>query len=191
MTVASSHLPRAGHGAYPKLAVDRLGLALFIASESFLFLVLISVRFALAGLERPADLELKLGLAVTAVLLASSVAGYQALRAVRRDDRAGLVRWLGATLLLGALFLVGLAFEWSEGLAAFPPSRRYGTAFFALTGMHGLHVASGLAVVALVLLRARSGSYSSRSHWAVEAAVRYWTFVDVVWLFIFPTLYLL
>lgn len=191
MTTTSAHLHGAAHGAYSRLTIQRFGLGLFIASESFLFLVLISTRFALLGLSRPDDLNLTLGIGVTMILLSSSFTGYRSMRAIRTDDQRGLTRWLLVTLALGILFLAGLSLEWAEGLAAFPPSNPYGTAFFSLTGMHGLHVLSGLVIVGLVYLRARAGGYTSGSHWGVEAGIRYWTFVDAVWLFIFPTLYLL
>lgn len=168
---------------HDSIAIQSFGLWIFIASEAFLFLILISTRYFLLGLERPGELEQLLGAAVTAVLLSSSVSAYAGLRALRRGDEAGYRRWIRLTLALGAAFLVGLSLEWAEGFGAFPPGRGYGSVFFALTGVHGFHVLSGLVVLGLVL---RSG----RGTWPATAAVRYWTFVDAVWLLIYPTLYL-
>ncbi|MBI2774338.1 MAG: heme-copper oxidase subunit III [Chloroflexi bacterium] len=165
------------------VATQSLGLWIFIASEAFLFLILIATRYLLIGRERPIEVEQLLGAAVTTVLLSSSATAYTGLRALRRGDEAAYRRWIRLTLALGVAFLVGLSLEWAEGFGAFPPGRGYGSVFFALTGVHGFHVASGLVVLALVL---RSG----RTTWPATAAVRYWTFVDAVWLFIYPTLYL-
>lgn len=189
MTAHAAAVHAASHA--DRRRIDRLGLALFITSESFLFFVLISTRYALTGTARPDDMNQILGVIVTAVLLSSSVSGYRALVAARRGDTHALIRFLRLTLALGTVFMVGLALEWAEGFAAFPPSRPYGSAFFTLTGMHGFHVLSGLGVVAALLVNARRGRFSAERHWAVEAGLRYWTFVDVVWLFIYPTLYLI
>ncbi|MBI4348336.1 MAG: cytochrome c oxidase subunit 3 [Elusimicrobia bacterium] len=165
------------------VATASLGLWIFIASEAFLFLILIATRYLLVGLHRPDELEQVLGAAVTTALLSSSVSAYAGLRALRRGDEGAYRRWIRLTLALGVAFLAGLSLEWTEGFGAFPPGRGYGSVFFTLTGVHGFHVASGLVVLALVL---RAG----RGTWPATAAVRYWTFVDAIWLLIYPTLYL-
>ncbi len=185
MSVAAGAPAAGAHAArHPDpIAVRSFGLWLFIASEAFLFLILISTRYYLLGLERPSDLEQLLGAAVTVVLLSSSVSAYAGRRARERGDDAAFRRWIGLTLILGLIFLGGLSLEWAEGFGAFPPRRGFGSAFFMLTGVHGFHVASGLVVLALVRRYARTS-------WPVTAAVRYWTFVDAVWLLIYPTLYL-
>ncbi len=175
------HAERPGHD---RTSIESLGLWIFIASEAFLFLVLISTRFALVGFERPAELNQPLGAAVTAVLLSSSVSAYAATRALAGGEAGRFRLFVRLTLALGVVFLGGLALEWAEGFAAFPPARGYGSVFFTLTGFHGAHVLSGLVVLWLATRRARDP-------WPVRAAVRYWTFVDAVWLFIYPTLYLL
>lgn len=175
------HAERPGHD---RTSIESLGLWIFIASEAFLFLVLISTRFALVGFERPADLNQLLGAAVTVVLLSSSVSAYAATRALTRGDTSRFRLFVRITLTLGIVFLAGLALEWAEGFAAFPPARGYGSVFFTLTGFHGAHVASGLLILWLATRRVRDP-------WPARAAVRYWTFVDAVWLLIYPTLYLL
>ena len=178
---------REGHpdvARHDRASIESLGLWIFIASEAFLFLVLISTRFALVGLGHPPDLNQLLGAGVTVVLVTSSASAYLAARALARGDEARFRLGIRVTLALGLVFLVGLAVEWAEGFAAFPPARGYGSAFFTLTGFHGLHVVSGLVVLRLATWRVRDT-------WPVRAAVRYWTFVDAVWLFIYPTLYLL
>lgn len=173
-----------------RLRINRLGLWLFIFSETFLFIALLASRYYLLSTERPGELNQALGLVITAVLLVSSLTAYRAETAIAHGDRVGLQRNLLATLGLGLLFVVGVALEWSEGFAFFPPSTLFGTAFFSLTGLHVTHVVSGMVLLALVYLHGRWGRYSAANYWGVEAVVKYWHFVDVAWVFIYPTLYL-
>ena len=77
----------------------------------------------------------------------------------------------------------------SEAFHAFPPHTAFGTVFFTMTGMHAFHVITGLAVLAIAL-RAGRASHDGAA-WPVEAAVKYWHFVDVVWVFFYPALYLI
>ena len=176
--------------AATRLRANRLGLWLFLASETFLFSAVITARYYLAGLERPEELNLPLGLAVSAVLLLSSYTAYRADMAIARGDRAGFLRFTQLTILLGVLFLGGVALEWDEGLHAFPPSTPYGSAFFTLIGFHAFHLLTGLIALGIVLLLGRRGHFSARDRWPVEAVMKYWEFVDVMWIFIFATLYL-
>ena len=92
-------------------------------------------------------------------------------------------------MLLGVLFLGLVAYEWSIGVTHFPPSTVFGAIFFILTGMHALHLISGIVILALVYLAARRGAFTPENHWGVEGSVLYWHFVDVVWLSVFITLY--
>lgn len=176
--------------AEDRLAINRFGLRLFIASESMLFAALVAARFYLAGLERPAGVNLVLGIGLTAALLGSSWLGYRGVAAIRRADRGAAARRLGAAILLGLLFLVGVGVEWTT--AEFSIGTAYGTAFFATTGLHAAHLVSGIVVLGGVANLLRLGHFDAESHWGVAAAVAYWTFVDAVWVVaIFPTLYLL
>lgn len=173
---------------HDKAAVDSLGLWLFVGSESVLFAAFIAARFYLAGLARPEGLNLGLGIGLTAVLVLSSALGYAARRAIERDDRRGLSRSLLGAMGLGIVFVAGVALEWAS--AEFGPGDPYGSAFFTTTGLHVSHLVGGLAILALVWNLARRGRFSATDHWGVAAAVRYWTFVDVMWVaLIFPTLY--
>lgn len=169
---------------------NRLGLWLFLASESFLFSAAITARFALVGQDRPEQLNQGLGLVITGVLLLSSLSAYSAETAIRHGDSRGLVRNLAATIGLGMVFMVGVTIEWREGLEFFPPSTPFGSAFFTLIGLHAFHVTTGLVALGIVLHLARRGRFDARDHWGVEGTVKYWHFVDVAWVFIYPTLYL-
>jgi cytochrome c oxidase subunit 3 len=184
-----------GHAGEPspaaRLATNRLGLWLFIASESFLFAAVISARYYLLGTETPEDLNQGLGFAISAVLLTSSLFAYRGETAAAFGDRRGFVRNISATIALGLLFMVGVVLEWREGLQLFPPSTLYGSVFFTLIGLHAFHVLTGALALGVVLYAGRDGRFLGPGvSWPVEGVVKYWHFVDVAWVFIFPTLYL-
>ncbi|OGO50500.1 MAG: hypothetical protein A2148_00960 [Chloroflexi bacterium RBG_16_68_14] len=168
--------------------INQLGLWLFFASESFLFSALATARFVIAGTDRPDELNQALGLAITSVLLLSSLTAYLAECAIARDDRPAFLRNLLATIMLGLLFVAGVVVEWST--AEFHLSEPYGSAFFSMTGVHASHVVSGMAMLALVYWLGLRGHFSAKGYWGVEATIKYWHFVDVVWVFFYPALYL-
>jgi len=113
--------------------------------------------------------------------------------AIRRGDRDGLVRWTAITIALGVVFLLGQGLEYSElfdeGFTI--GTNVFGTLFFTMTGFHGLHVAGGLLMLAIVGAKARMGHLTADHHGPAEAVGYYWHFVDVVWLFLFLVLYIL
>jgi cytochrome c oxidase subunit 3 len=83
-----------------------------------------------------------------------------------------------------------VGFEWR--LAPFGPADgAHGAIFYMLTGMHAFHVLTGLVFLAVVYRNGRKGLYSAQDHWQVEAAAVYWHFIDVVWIFYYPALYLI
>ncbi|MAG36404.1 MAG: cytochrome oxidase subunit III [Dehalococcoidia bacterium] len=180
----------AAHTGVSSLRFHRVGLWLFILSESFLFAAFLSARYYLVGVERPPELNQLLGLAITCILILSSVTAFRAEMFMRHGQVAGLLRNTGATILLGGLFVIGVGWEWAEALTHFPPSSPFGTLFFSLTGLHALHVLSGLALLILVYWNGRRGGYTPEQMWGVEGSVKYWHFVDVAWVIIYPTLYL-
>ncbi|TAK56627.1 MAG: heme-copper oxidase subunit III [Dehalococcoidia bacterium] len=168
-------------------SMNQLGLWLFFLSESFLFGALLSARFYLAGTDRPHVNQL-LGLAITAILLVSSLTAYRSEVSIAHGDRKAFLRYLLATIALGVIFAGGVAYEWST--AEFSRSEPYGAAFFSMTGLHASHVISGVAMLAMVYFLGVRGRFSADSHWGVEAVIKYWHFVDVVWVFFYPALYL-
>lgn len=176
-----------------KLGSNRLGLWLFIISDSFLFIGLLVARFYLLGLTRP-HLSQGLGLLVTSVLLLSSFFMNRAEASLAHGDRRSFILSTAITLLLGLGFLVGVVFvEWpnaaAEGVTA--ASGTAGAIFYMMTGMHAFHVLTGLLFLGIVLRNGLRGRYSPERHWAVEACANYWHFVDVVWVFFYPALYLI
>ncbi|MBN1305428.1 MAG: heme-copper oxidase subunit III [Anaerolineales bacterium] len=175
------------------LGTNRLGLWLFLLSDSFVFGGLMVARFNLLGPTRP-ELNQILGLAVTAVLLVSSFFMNRAEVSMEYGDRKGFLIGTSATLLLGFLFLAGVVgVEWRlamhEGLT--PSSGVAGAIFYMMTGMHAFHVLTGVFFLAIILSNGLRGKYTAERHWGVEAAAVYWHFVDVVWIFFYPALYLI
>ena len=172
-----------------QVRANRLGLWLFFVSESFMFGGLLAARFYLWGNTRP-ELDQALGLIVTSILLLSSFFMNRAESAIAYDDRKTFLRSLLITAALGTLFLVGVVgFEWQGHLK--PWDGVYGAVLFGMTGLHALHVLSGVIIILLVWNRGRQGGYSADRHWGVEACAIYWHFVDVIWVVFYPALYLI
>jgi cytochrome c oxidase subunit 3 len=112
---------------------------------------------------------------------------------MKNGDRKGFINNTLVTFVLGLGFLIGVVFlEWpraiEEGIT--PGSGPDGAAFFMMTGMHAFHVFTGLILLLIVLNNARRGLYDKKNY-PVEAAAVYWHFVDVVWIFFYPALYLI
>jgi cytochrome c oxidase subunit III len=127
---------------------------------------------------------------LTVILIISSITCQVAVWSIRRGDRPGFVRAIGVTLLLGIAFLIGQVYDYSQlgfGISDTP----FGTTFYTLTGFHGAHVFGGAVMLSVVLYRGLAGQFSARHHDAVEAVSLYWHFVDVVWIVLFSTLYIL
>ena len=182
------------HEGYPyKTATNRLGLWLFLLSDGFVFAGLAVARFNLLGLTRP-HLNQILGLVVTAVLLISSFFMNRAETSMEHGDRKGFIRGISITLFLGIAFLLGvIGVEWPQAIreGVTPSSGAGGAIFFMMTGMHAFHVLTGVIFLTIVLRNGARSLYSGEKHWAVEAAAVYWHFVDVVWIFFYPALYLI
>lgn len=179
-----------------QLRINRMGLWLFFVSEVFLFGGLLATRFYLWGNTRP-ELDQRIGLIVTSVLLLSSLSMNLSEKGLEHNNRRLFLGGLIFTFIFGLVFLVGvMVFEWGLFPAFYeghltPGENVYGAVVFAMTGMHALHVITGLAFIAIVWNLGRKGSYSPERHWGVESCAIYWHFVDVVWIFFYPALYLI
>jgi cytochrome c oxidase subunit III len=178
------------HSYAYKIGTQRLGLWLFIISDSFVFGGLLVSRFYLLGNHRP-ELNQFLGLIVTSVLLISSFFMNRAEVQMSRGNRKGFVTSIIITMVLGIAFLAGVVgVEWR--LAPFGPGdSAAGAVFYMMTGMHAFHVLTGVIFLYIVLRNGLRGKYSAERHWGVEAVANYWHFVDVVWIFFYPALYLI
>jgi cytochrome c oxidase subunit 3 len=192
--------PHAGH-VQRGVNTALLGMLLFIGSELMFFAGLFAAYFnarAAAPQWPPANQETVvepnlLVVTATIVLVLSSFTMQWAVWRIRRGDRVGMNRAMAVTLLLGIVFLGMQAYDYIElaehGFVI--NSGIYGTLFFTMTGFHGAHVFGGVVGITVILLRGLAGQFSARHHIAVEAVSAYWHFVDVVWIGLFFTLYIL
>ena len=174
-----------------RLAMNRIGLWLFFLSESFLFMGLLVTRFYLQGVSRPAQINQPLGFAISIVLLLSSLTAYRAETYISGGMQKEFRRNILYSLCLGSLFLAGVGFEWSEAFRFFPPKTPFGSIFFILTGFHAFHVMLGLLALLTLVLPGQRRRFTPENYWGAEGIIKFWHFVDVVWMFIFPTLYLI
>ena len=198
----TAHAAEAHHG--PPLANQSsrvssrtLGMLLFIASEVMLFgsffAAYFFVRVAAQPTEwPPAGYELPkfVGGVNTIILVTSSFTMHWALQSIKRGSRAGLQAGLVLTLAMGLSFLVTQMIEYSR-VGFGPSTNAFASTFFGLTGLHGAHVFVGLTLLTMVTIRAFRGHYSPEHHDGVELPGIYWHFVDVMWIVVYTTVYLL
>ena len=174
-----------------------LGVILFVASECVFFAALFGAYFtvrAQAAVWPPPGIEeglkaVPLPAIATAFLITSSFTMQAAIFAIRRGDQRTMMRMLKITLLLGAVFLGMQGYDYAT-LGFSIHDTVYGTTFFTMTGFHGAHVAGGLVFIYLMLARGWSGQLTRDNHYALEGAAIYWHFVDIVWIGLFTTLYI-
>jgi cytochrome c oxidase subunit 3/cytochrome o ubiquinol oxidase subunit 3 len=170
----------------------------FLLSEVALFGTLIITYIFYLGRDKvrptPADaLSLYLVVWTTACLLASSATVHVAERTLGRGNQSGFLRWWLATIVLGAVFLVGTAFEWHDLINRhhLTISRNlFGTTYYTLVGLHALHVTGGVTVMLIVLGLAVGRQVTKANRGAVGLVSWYWHFVDGVWVVVFTVVYL-
>jgi cytochrome c oxidase subunit III len=174
-----------------------LGMLLFIISEIMLFGAFFTAYFFVRVVGEaewfPFDrFELPVGIAAvnTGILLSSSFTMHWTLEGVRNENRRALQVGILTTFLLGLTFLTIQVNEYVH-LGFAPSDNAQATVFYCLTGLHGCHVFVGLVLLAMVMVRSFRGHYSAKEHRGVEVPGIYWHFVDVMWIFVFSSLYLL
>ena len=180
------------------LTNGKLGIWLFLASEVMLFGALFSTYIILrvGAPEWPhGELNIWLGAINTVILISSSVTMVMAWASLKMNDWGKHRLFLISTFLLAALFLVNKYFEYSAHFATgeLPSHSTFLAIYYTLTGLHGLHILGGMIVMAYLLgpgakmWKENSDQFANR----IEATGLYWHFVDLVWIFLFPALYLL
>jgi cytochrome c oxidase subunit III len=189
----------------------RLGMWLFLATEIMLFTGLFAAysvsRFLFSATfrEASASMELRLGVLNTLVLITSSLTVALALHFAQHGRSRTAARLLWVTLALGATFMVVKYFEYRHHfLTGQLPGRYYTFAeisgpgasmfwalYFLMTGLHGVHVLVGLVVLGVISVAAWRGAYSRTYHTPLELGALYWHLVDLIWIFLFPLLYLI
>jgi len=187
-----------------------LGMWLFLITEVlffgglFLAYMLYRVWYPQAWAEASRELDIVLGAFNTAVLIGSSLTMALAVRAAQTGLRRATVAWLLMTMALGLTFLVVKYFEYAEKFEhhhvpgpdfMFPgtnagPAQIYFSLYFLMTGLHATHMVIGFGIMAVICWMAYKGRFSPEWYTPVEITGLYWHFVDIVWIFLFPLLYL-
>jgi cytochrome c oxidase subunit 3 len=170
-----------------------VGTVVWLASELMFFSGLFAAYFTLRASSavwppHGVNLDTVSASVATALLVASSGTMQMGVRAVARDDRPAFVRWLTATFSLGTVFILGQARDWTR-LNFGVGSHAYGSAFYLMTGFHGLHVIGGLLAMMVVGGRAASRRFGVEDLPSVEMLSYYWHFVDVVWIGLWATIF--
>jgi cytochrome c oxidase subunit III len=201
MEAAAHAVHEEHHGPPPANVSSRveaqfLGMLLFIISEIMLFGAFFTAYFFIRVVGEanwPAQGE-ELPVAIagvnTAILLSSSFTMHWALEGARNENRRALKIGILTTFLLGLTFLTIQVNEYVH-LGFSPADNAQGTIFYGLTGLHGAHVFIGLNLLLFATIRAFRGHYSVKEHRGVEVPGIYWHFVDVMWIFVFSTIYVL
>jgi cytochrome c oxidase subunit 3 len=175
-----------------------LGMLLFIISEVMVFGAFFTAYFFIRIVAVPGgwfpidgkDLPVAVAGVNTAILLSSSLTMHWAQTSIKNGNRFGLQAGMTATFLLGLTFLFIQINEYIHiGFA--PQDNAQATVFFSLTGLHGAHVTIGLVLLGMVTVRAFRGHYSAEHHHGVEVPGIYWHFVDIMWIIVYTTIYVL
>jgi cytochrome c oxidase subunit 3 len=189
------------HGPPPanqssRIDAQYLGMLLFIISEVMLFGAFFTAYFFIRvvnSAEWPAhgeEIPVAIAGVNTAILISSSFTMHWALEGARNENRAALRTGLLTTMLLGLTFLCVQINEYVHiGFA--PHDNAQGSIFYCLTGLHGAHVFIGLTLLSFATLRAFRGHFTAKEHRGVEVPGIYWHFVDVMWIVVYTTIYVL
>ncbi len=176
---------------------ERVGVACLIAAESAMFIIFVVAYLFYLGKSASGPTPqqvLTMPILGTVCLLSSSATIAVAVRALRRGSiRAFAAAW-AATIGLGVVFMVGTGREWSRLIVEeklTPATNLFGTTYYALVGLHALHVTVGLILLTTVLVFALVGAVSRDQAGRVDALALYWHFVDAVWVVVFTTVYVI
>lgn len=202
--VLEEHVGEVGRG------INWWGMIFFISSEALIFANLIAAYLYLEvrsnnGVSSGAidvtkwvlpsggQLDWRYPLFNTIILLLSSVPVIWARSSIAKGQQRPLIIGLSLTIIMGLVFLGGQVYEYTnlihDGFTI--TYRSFGSAFFLLTGFHGLHVSIGVLFLIICLIRAIRGDFTEKKHFTIEAGEMYWHFVDLVWVVVFSTVYLL
>ncbi|HWB83320.1 MAG TPA: cytochrome c oxidase subunit 3 family protein [Bryobacteraceae bacterium] len=147
-----------------------------------------------------------IGMANTIVLLCSSYTMVMAVRSAQLGRKKAIINFLILTLLLGLVFLGVKGFEWAqkfqehhvpgpsfhlEGTPLQHQAQLFFTLYFAMTGLHALHMVVGVGILSVLIFQTAKGKYSAKYFTPIDIAGLYWHFVDIIWIFLFPLLYLI
>ena len=184
---------------FSKVPKDKLAMWTFLGSEAVLFGVLLGsyafIRVNFPYWPTPGVLhDINFGTIDTLIVITSSLTAYLGLQSIKTGNRRGLIGWLGATLLLGIISLGVKGTEWYGLITNLVPGSPIGlpvSSYLVTTGIHGAHVLAGLLIMIYLMKRAATGGFSAEHYGSVENFNLYWSFVNCVWLVVFPLFYLL
>jgi cytochrome c oxidase subunit 3 len=194
-----------------QLDASKIGMWLFLATEILLFgglfvgYGLMQNKFPEAWVSAHHHLDWKMGAVNTIVLLVSSFTMVMGVHAASQNQRKKLIVYLIITLLCAATFMVVKFFEYEhkihDGLLPgkfysyqgvhVDQERTFFSFYFMMTGLHGIHVLGGMAAIGWLIQRARRGDFTSRYYTPVDLVGLYWHLVDLIWIYLFPLLYLI
>jgi len=188
---------------------SKLGMWLFIFTELLLFGGLFLVysifraEYPLAFHESSLELSVTIGAINTIVLLFSSMTIAMALTAIQKNDQKRALIFIGITLFCAAIFLVNKYFEWGHkfemrlypGSPLMPLLGRgyllYFSLYFFMTGLHALHIIIGMTLLVVCYFKVKSKNINSKDYVLLENGALYWHLVDLIWIFLFPLMYLI
>jgi cytochrome c oxidase subunit III len=189
------------HGSLTRPNMVAVGTIVWLASELMFFSALFAMYFTIRSVAGGADhwppehvqLDVPYAVFFTTILVLSSMTCQMGVFAAERGDVYGLRKWFTLTLFMGAVFVAGQANEYrvQYGEGNKLSSDGYGSVFFLTTGFHGLHVTGGLFAFLIVLGRTMVGRYTPEKATSAIVVSYYWHFVDVVWIGLFATIYLI
>lgn len=194
-------------------AAGKLGMWVFMAQEllffSGLFCAFGFVRYMYPEMvaEAQTSMDWKLGTINSIILLVSSLTMSLCVRSARSNNRSGTIKFLVATMICGLMFLIIKMTEWgmhfhegyypgkyfhpiAEAEIQNPLAHIFFGLYYVMTGMHGLHIVVGLGLMTWMLIRAARGEFNSENYVSLENTSLFWHLVDIVWIFLFPLLYL-
>jgi cytochrome c oxidase subunit 3 len=202
-SIAAGHAAEEHHEHMPEANVSSrveaqfLGMLLFIISEVMLFGAFFTAYFFVRVVAESgwfpiegAELPVAIAGVNTAILISSSFTMHWALEGARNENRNAMNVGLLTTALLGLTFLTIQVNEYVH-LGFAPHDNAQGTIFYGLTGLHGAHVFVGLTLLTFATIRAFRGHFTAKEHRGVEVPGIYWHFVDVMWIFVYSTIYVL
>ena len=211
----SPHLKHYFVSSEQQFDAAKMGMWLFLITEILLFSAFF-VAYTVYRVWHPevfaiasdVALDWRMGTVNTLVLLGSSFTVAMGIRCAQTDNQKGLVRNLWLTVALAGVFMVIKYFEYtakfshgifpgenfaphgSYAVLDLPYAAQFFSIYFVMTGVHGLHVVIGMITISIVAWRAMKGAYSSEYYTPVELSGLYWHLVDIIWIFVFPLLYL-
>ena len=192
------HSPIFDYDSGPPVDRAKFAIWLFLATEVMFFTGLIGTYLVLRiGTATWPNPEQRLAVGITAantfLLITSSWTMVRALHAIQKGDQAGLLRWLGGTILGGATFVSVQVYEYIELIhhGSIPSVDIFWSTFYTMTGFHGLHVVVGVIWLIAIWIAAARGRFTAQNYLRVELAGLYWHFVDLVWVLLFTIVYLM